>query len=94
MSTETIHPMVMKAARVFSDQESDAFGIDRNLHWDLHRKRLTLAAQSALTECGALESLQALEAYEKTHKQATTPMPRTCLPITQLPRSTGARKND
>jgi hypothetical protein len=64
MNTEPVHPMVMKAARVFGDQESDVYGIDRKLHWDLHRHRLIPAAQAALTDCGALECLEALEAYE------------------------------
>lgn len=55
-----IHPMVMKAARAIA--ESD--GYPWELLSDYGLSRVVRQAQAALTECGALECLEALEECE------------------------------
>ena len=55
-----VHPMVMKAARASSDTEAEIYGIDPNLKWEIGKERHIKTAKAALTECGALELLEAL----------------------------------
>ena len=60
MSTETVHPMVAKAARgLFVAQFGD--GPHDDPDWQAERPKMIREAQAALTACGALECLEALE---------------------------------
>lgn len=61
MSDETIHPMVMKAAEALFEAEFDVSSEDDQEEWESQRKPMIRRAQKMLTECGALECLEALE---------------------------------
>jgi hypothetical protein len=56
-----IHPMVMKAARGLCREVARQMEESDSELWSIERENLILAAQAALTECGAMESFQALE---------------------------------
>ncbi len=55
MNTDNIHPMVMKAARAMAEHESKLQGRM------FYAQSFFATAQAALTACGALECLEALE---------------------------------
>ncbi len=55
------HPMVMKAARGLCREVARQMEESDSELWANERENLILAAQAALTECGALDSLEALE---------------------------------
>lgn len=55
------HPMVMKAARGLCREVARQMEESDSELWAIERENLILAAQAALTECGALECFQALE---------------------------------
>jgi hypothetical protein len=59
-----IHPMVMKAARKANEIASRECNTCPEDGWKLYWSEYIRDAHEMLTECGALESLQALEAYE------------------------------
>lgn len=61
MSTETIHPMVMKAAQSWFASEVGVSAKDDPQEWEAQAPTLIRRAHAALTECGALECLEALE---------------------------------
>jgi len=62
MTTETnVHPMVMKAAIGLRDHIAPQIDKNPAEFWDKESQSLIAAAQAALTECGALECLEALE---------------------------------
>jgi hypothetical protein len=54
-----VHPMVMKAARAMAEHEGEKYGPSA---WELYSHAYLAMAQAALTECGALDCLAALEA--------------------------------
>jgi hypothetical protein len=58
-----IHPMVMKAARVLAR-------LDGCANWADFSQVYIDQAQAALTECGALECLEALEKHQKASTYA------------------------
>lgn len=70
MSIDNIHPMVMKAARASSNAEAAIYGVDPDLKWEIGKNRYIKTAQAALTECGALAALEALEASERVQTNA------------------------
>jgi len=55
MTTETVHPMVMKAAIGLRDHIAPQIDKNPAEFWDKESQSLIAAAQAALTECGALE---------------------------------------
>ena len=62
------HPMVMKAARGLCREVARQMRESDSELWANESENLILAAQAALTECGALECLEALEMIdEETH---------------------------
>ena len=61
MTTETVHPMVMKAARAMCDLTAKEISTRPDFYWERNSETYIIAAQAALTECGALECLEALD---------------------------------
>jgi hypothetical protein len=56
-----VHPMVMKAAKSLFFVLTGVTAQDHPREWEVHRDYLIRNAQAALTACGALECLAALE---------------------------------
>jgi hypothetical protein len=56
-----VHPMVMKAAKSWFAFEIGATAEEDPDAWELYGHEFLTQAQAALTECGALECLEALE---------------------------------
>ena len=56
-----VHPMVMKAAKSWFASEVGVSAADDPEEWDAQSAVQIRRAQAALTECGALECLEALE---------------------------------
>jgi hypothetical protein len=65
MTTETVHPMVMKAARAMSVREAKIFCMSADAEWEVFSTEHIEAAQAALTECGALDMDFAIEMVVK-----------------------------
>jgi hypothetical protein len=63
MTTETVHPMVMKAAREIGKDKAAAehYKFD-SIFWEHKKGQCVREATRILTECGALDCLAALEA--------------------------------
>jgi hypothetical protein len=61
MSTETVHPMVLKAARAYYFARWRETPEQSPEWWDACKQKLIAQMQAALTECGALECLEALD---------------------------------
>lgn len=57
----TVHPMVMKAARVKCRRDASKNRIEEERLWRVFGPEFIEDAQAALTECGALECLEALD---------------------------------
>jgi hypothetical protein len=58
-----VHPMVMKAARGLCREVARQMEESDSELWDNERENLILAAQAAITECGALQCFNALALY-------------------------------
>jgi hypothetical protein len=65
-----IHPMVMKAALSLRNSRAEVTGSSREQVWHYEKEKLIADAQTALTECGALAVLEALEASERVKTNA------------------------
>jgi hypothetical protein len=61
VNNETVHPMVMKAAQSWFASEMGVTAADDPEEWAAQSAVQIRRAQAALTECGALECLEALE---------------------------------
>ena len=66
MTTETVHPMVMKAAREIGKDKAAAehYKFD-SIFWEHKKGQCVREATRILTECGALDFLEALEVAHK-----------------------------
>lgn len=60
MNAETVRPMVMKAADVICEIESYSSILPKEKLWGMNSLKYTHEAKKILTECGALECLEAL----------------------------------
>ena len=58
-----IHPMVMKAAKSWFASEMGVSAADDPEEWDAQSAVQIRRAKAALTECGALECLEACESF-------------------------------
>jgi hypothetical protein len=66
----SIHPMVMKAARAYYFARWRETPEQSPEWWDACKQKLIAQMQAALTECGALECLEALEKFGKAETPA------------------------
>jgi hypothetical protein len=79
MSTETVHPMVAKAARgLFVAQFGD--GPHDDPDWQAERPNMIREAQAALTDCVALECLEALEKARDALDAGSRRLPQLSIP--------------
>jgi hypothetical protein len=70
MNAETVRPMVMKAADVICEIESYSSILPKEKLWGMNSLKYTHEAKKILTECGALECLEALEKHQKASTYA------------------------
>jgi hypothetical protein len=71
-----IHPMVMKAARSLCAQED---AVDPEFYWQHFGHKFIARAQAALTDCGALECLEAAKGlHRKLYEVAERHNDRSC----------------
>lgn len=56
-----VHPMVVKAARAMCRKVAEAIGVSFESYWAKQSDAYLIQAYTALTECGALECLEALD---------------------------------
>jgi hypothetical protein len=63
MTTEPVHPMVMRAARVLNRRAAQCCNTNEEDSWRVYGPDFIADAHAALTACGALECLEALQTY-------------------------------